>query len=63
MDLENDSEDHQDYQEDGKVARITYQCPEMRASWRETLAAVECRDTDTLLWWLEEVYQDYCNGK
>ena len=50
------------HQEDGQVARITYQCPEMRASWRKTLAAVECRDTDTLLWWLEEVYQDYCNG-
>ena len=44
------------------VGRITYHCPHVRGSWSDTLAGVECGDMDTLLWWLDEVYQHYCNG-
>lgn len=44
------------------VGRITYHCPNIRGSWSDTLAGVECGTMDTLLWWLDEVYQHYCNG-
>ena len=45
-----------------EIGRITYHCPHIRGSWSETLASVECGDMDTLLWWLDEVYQHYCDG-
>ena len=44
------------------VGRVTYHCPHIRGSWGDTLAGVECGDMDTLLWWLVQVYQHYCNG-
>ena len=44
------------------IERITYHCPHIRGSWSDILAGVECGDMDTLLWWLDEVYQHYCNG-
>ena len=52
-------------EEDGlMIGRITYHCPNIRGSWSDYLADVECgdMDMDTLLWWLYEVYQHYCNG-
>ena len=55
-------EDMVTQEEDLVIGRITYHCPHIRGSWSETLAAVECGDMDTLLWWLDEVYQHYCDG-
>ena len=55
-------EDMVTQEEDLVIERITYHCPHIRGLWSETLAAVECGDMDTLLWWLDEVYQHYCDG-